>query len=85
MCIKDEPPACPNTDRAFVALPQIPPRNVNWSGRGYWVHAAKVVFEKYFLRKVRSGTSAPIYERAIMKILGIDKLRRDARTPKQAA
>jgi sulfide:quinone oxidoreductase len=23
---------------AFIALPQIPPRNVNWAGQGYWVH-----------------------------------------------
>lgn len=60
---------------AFVALPQIPPRNVNWSSQGYWVHAAKVGFEKYFLRKVRKGTSEPGYERLIMKTLGIEKLR----------
>ena len=64
-----------NDGVAFVALPQIPPRNVNWSGRGYWVHAAKVGFEKYFLRKVRSGASEPGYERLIMKMLGIDRLR----------
>jgi sulfide:quinone oxidoreductase len=31
---------------AFAALPQIPPRNVDWSNQGYWVHAAKVGFEK---------------------------------------
>ena len=74
-----------NDGVAFVALPQIPPRNVNWSGRGYWVHAAKIAFERYFLRKVRNGTSAPIYERVVMRMLGIDKLRKDARTPRQAA
>jgi sulfide:quinone oxidoreductase len=62
---------------AFVALPQIPPRNVNWAGQGYWVHLAKVAFERYFLRKVRKGTSEPAYERLIMKALGIDKLRRE--------
>ncbi|HLP66691.1 MAG TPA: FAD/NAD(P)-binding oxidoreductase, partial [Rhizobium sp.] len=33
---------------AFVAQPQIPPRNVNWSSRGKWVHAAKIGFERYF-------------------------------------
>ena len=65
-----------NDGVAFIALPQIPPRNVNWSGQGYWVHAAKVGFEKYFLRKVRRGTSEPGYERFIMKALGITKLRR---------
>ena len=62
---------------AFVALPQIPPRNVNWAGQGYWVHLAKVAFERYFLRKVRKGTSEPAYERLIMKALGIGKLRRE--------
>ena len=38
---------------AFVAQPQIPPRNVNWSSSGKWVHAAKIGFEKYFLHKIR--------------------------------
>lgn len=60
---------------AFVALPQIPPRNVNWAGQGYWVHLAKVAFEKYFMRKVRRGTSEPGYERIVLNMLGINKLR----------
>ncbi len=60
---------------AFVAQPQIPPRNVNWSSSGKWVHAAKVAFEKYFLHKVRSGRSEPFYERMALQVLGIDKLR----------
>lgn len=60
---------------AFVALPQILPRNVNWSARGNWVHAAKADFEKYFPHKVRSGVSEPGYERVVMKRLGIERLR----------
>ena len=60
---------------AFVAQPQIPPRNVNWSGSGKWVHAAKIGFEKYFLHKVRSGTAEPFYEKLALQVLGIDKLR----------
>lgn len=60
---------------AFVAQPQIPPRNVNWASSGKWVHLAKVGFEKYFLRKVKKGTSEPFYEKATMKMLGIDKLK----------
>ena len=36
---------------AFVAQPQIPPRNVNWSSKGAWVHYAKIGFEKFFLYK----------------------------------
>jgi sulfide:quinone oxidoreductase len=60
---------------AFVAQPQIPPRNVNWSASGKWVHLAKVAFEKYFLRKVRRGESEPFYERLALHVMGIRKLR----------
>jgi len=59
---------------AFVAEPQIPPRNVNWSAEGKWVHVAKVAFEKFFLRKIRRGESEPFYERWIMEALGIRRL-----------
>ncbi len=60
---------------AFVAQPQIPPRNVNWSASGKWVHVAKIGFEKYFLHKIRSGTAEPFYEKLALQVLGIDKLR----------
>ncbi|NTT86133.1 NAD(P)/FAD-dependent oxidoreductase [Tabrizicola fusiformis] len=60
---------------AFVAQPQIPPRNVNWSSSGKWVHLAKIGFEKYFIRKLRKGTSEPFYETLALKTLGIDKLK----------
>ena len=60
---------------AFVAQPQIPPRNVNWSASGKWVHSAKVGFEKYYLHKMRSGRSEPFYETLALRALGIDKLK----------
>ena len=60
---------------AFVAQPQIPPRNVNWAAKGAWVHLAKVGFEKYFLHKVRRGESEPFYERFLLKQLNIEKLK----------
>ncbi|QKR99844.1 NAD(P)/FAD-dependent oxidoreductase [Sphingomonas sp. CL5.1] len=60
---------------AFVAQPQIPPRNVNWSSSGKWVHLAKIGFEKYFLRKVRKGEGEPFYEKFVMHAMGIRKLR----------
>ncbi len=60
---------------AFVAQPQIPPRNVNWSSQGKWVHAAKIGFEKYFIHKMRKGESEPFYEQAALKMLGIGKLK----------
>ncbi|WP_126401502.1 NAD(P)/FAD-dependent oxidoreductase [Blastochloris tepida] len=61
---------------AFVAQPQIPPRNVNWSSSGVWVHNAKIAFEKYFIRKMRRGESEPFYEKAMLDILGIGKLKK---------
>ena len=60
---------------AFVAQPQLPPRNVNWASEGKWVHLAKIGFEKYFLRKIRKGESEPFYEKLAMHAMGIRKLR----------
>jgi sulfide:quinone oxidoreductase len=60
---------------AFVALPQIPPRNVSWFSEGKWVHLAKIAFEKYFMRKMKTGNSEPIYEKYVLKALGILKIK----------
>lgn len=60
---------------AFVAQPQIPPRNVNWASKGSWVHLAKIAFEKYFIRKIRRGESEPFYERFLMEKLNIKKIK----------
>jgi len=60
---------------AFVALPQIPPRNVNWFSHGKWVHLAKVAFEKYFMHKMKRGTTETVYEKVVMDALGIMKLK----------
>lgn len=64
-----------DTGAAFVALPQIPPRNVTWSKHGKWVHLAKIAFEKYFMRKVRTGSVAPVYETYVLKTLGIGQIK----------
>ena len=63
-----------DTGMAFVALPQIPPRNVTWAREGRWVHLAKIGFEKYFLRKMRTGATDPFYEKWAFKTLGIKRL-----------
>lgn len=64
-----------DTGAAFVALPQIPPRNVNWFKKGKWVHLAKIAFEKYFIRKMKTGNSEPVYEKYVLKLLGIVRLK----------
>ena len=44
---------------------------------GQWVHIAKIAYEKYFLYKVKKGTSEPIYEKYTLKALGIERLKDD--------
>jgi sulfide:quinone oxidoreductase len=61
---------------AFLAMPQIPPRNVQWASEGRWVHWAKIAYEKYFMRKVRKGISEPTYERMTLKAMGIIRLKK---------
>jgi sulfide:quinone oxidoreductase len=63
-----------STGAAFVAVPQIPPRNVNWFKKGRWVHWAKVAFEKYFIFKIKRGNYEPLYERYMLRALGIRRL-----------
>ncbi len=58
---------------AFVAQPQLPPRNANWAASGKWVHWAKIAFEKYFMYKIRIGKSEPFYEKFMMKFAKIHK------------
>ncbi len=64
-----------DTGVAFVALPQIPPRNTNWAAKGKWVHTAKIAFEKYFLRKVRRGQAETYYEKLVLRLMGINKIK----------
>lgn len=64
-----------DTGAAFVAIPQIPPRNVAWFKKGKWVHLAKIAFEKYFIRKMKKGSSEPFYEKTMLKMMGITRLK----------
>jgi sulfide:quinone oxidoreductase len=38
------------------------------------VHQAKIAFEKYFLYKMRTGSSEPVYEKYVLKALDITRL-----------
>jgi sulfide:quinone oxidoreductase len=65
-----------DTGMAFVALPQMAPRDLTWVKKGKWVHLAKIALEKYFLRKMKRGVSEPYYEKVILEALGLIKLQR---------
>ena len=63
-----------DTGAAFVAIPQIPPRNVTWARKGKWLHLVKVTFEKYFMHELKAGNSEPPYDKCVLKALGIKRL-----------
>ena len=64
-----------DTGVAFLAVPQIPPRNITWASHGRWVHWAKIGFEKYFMRKISKGISEPFYEKMMLKMMGVVRLK----------
>ena len=64
-----------DTGAAFLAIPQLPPRNVAWFKKGKWVHFAKIAFEKYFIRKMKKGSSEPFYEKSMLKMMGLTRLK----------
>ena len=65
-----------DTGIAFVAIPEMPPRNVNWMKKGKWVHLGKIAFEKYYLRKLKKGASEPFFEKKLLGLIGIERLKR---------
>lgn len=66
-----------DTGVAFIAIPQIPPRNVTWFKEGKWVHWSKIAFEKYFLYKMRKGISEPFIEKWVLRLAGIVRLKKN--------
>lgn len=64
-----------DTGVAFVALPQIPPRNTTWAKKGKWVHLAKIAFEKYFMRKIKTGSTDSLFERYVLGMMKIKRLK----------
>ena len=59
---------------AFVPIPRLPSHNVNWFKKGCCAHWAKVGFEKRFIYKMKRGHSDPLYEKYMLKALGIRRL-----------
>lgn len=74
---------------AILAIPQTPPRNVNWAVEGRWAHYAKIAYEWYFMRKLKKGIVEPFYEKWVMRLLGADKVHKqpmvNQQPPRQAA
>lgn len=64
-----------HTGAAFIASPQLPPRNVAWMKKGQWVRWGKMAFEKYFIFKMKQGLSEPLIEKAFLRALGVHKLK----------
>lgn len=63
-----------NGGAAILAIPQTPPRSVNFAVSGRWAHYAKIAYEWYFMRKLRKGLVEPFYEKWVMRLLGANKV-----------
>ena len=64
-----------DTGAAFIAVPQIPPRNVTWAKKGKWVHWSKVAFEKYFIFNIKRGSTDPLFQKLALKVMGLNRLK----------
>jgi len=72
-----------NGGAAILAIPQTPPRNVNWAVDGRWAHYAKVAYEWYFMRKLKKGIVEPFYEKWVMRLLGANKVHKEPMVNRQ--
>ena len=64
-----------DTGAAFIAAPQIPPRNITWAKKGKWVHWSKVAFEKYFIFNMKRGSTDPLFQKLALKVMGLNRLK----------
>jgi len=60
---------------AFVAVPQNPPRNKVWMKKSKFFRLVKKALEKYYIFKLKYGLTEPVYEKYIMKLLGLERLK----------
>ncbi|MBT7294817.1 MAG: NAD(P)/FAD-dependent oxidoreductase, partial [Candidatus Thioglobus sp.] len=47
-----------------------------WAKKGKMMHLAKIAFEKFFIRNMKTGNSEPAYQKYIFKMLGIERLKK---------
>ncbi len=64
-----------DTGAAFIAVPQIPPRNITWAKKGKWVHWSKIAFEKYFIFNIKRGSTDPLFQKLALKVMGLNRLK----------
>lgn len=57
----------------FISLPQMPPRRTDLTIHGKLITLAKVAFEKYFLHKIESGDTDPVYEKYMLHLVGVER------------
>lgn len=41
------------------------------------MHLAKIAFEKFFIRNMKTGNPEPAYQKYIFKMLGIERLKKN--------
>ena len=53
------------TGAAFLTIPQGSASGLTWAREGQWVRTTKVIFERYFLRRMRHGEPLPAYQKLV--------------------
>lgn len=56
------------TGAAFLAIPQAPEPGLTWAREGQWVRTTKVMFERYFLKRMRHGQPLPAYRQLVSMV-----------------
>lgn len=64
-----------DTGAAFIAAPQIPPRNITWAKKGKGVHGSKIGFEKYFLFNIHGDSTGPLFQKAALKAVDLNRFK----------
>ena len=67
-----------DTGVAFVAMPQNPPRNVNWASSGRGCTSPRSRSRNTSCTRSERGMTEPYYEKVVMKLLDIGKIKTPA-------
>lgn len=56
------------TGAAFLAMPKPPASGLTWAREGQWVRTTKVLFERYFLKRMQQGEPLPAYRQLVSMV-----------------
>ena len=66
-----------DTGAMMLAGPVQKPRQMDWMADGKVATLAKLAFEQYFLHKIESGDTDPYYEKYMLHLIGMDRVKKE--------